>query len=114
MQIISFILLAVLALSMVMVSIFFVYVISKNMQQGRIFRRKLALSLQQLRMCKIIHALGLDFDVYLHTSTVQNINHNMSQCKNCSSTQACDEKLSQQSIELKEIEFCPVHASFPG
>lgn len=112
MQIISFILLAVLALAMLMISIFFVLLISKNMQNGRKFRQNLAQSIKQLRMTKVLKALGLDFDAYLHKLPVQQIRQNMSACKNCKTTSACDEKLNQQTIQQTEIEFCPIQDNF--
>lgn len=109
MEIISYILLAVLSLAMVMISVFFVLLFRKNMQQGREFRRNLAQSLQKLRMSKVLSALGLDTNAYLHKLSVYNIKQHMSKCENCTTTGACDEKLSQPSIQHAELEFCPIH-----
>lgn len=111
MQIISFILLAILGIAMLMISVFFVLLISKNMQNGRTFRRNLAKSIEQLRMTRVLKVLGLDFDIYLHKSTVQQITQNMSACENCQTTSVCDEKLSNASVEQVELDFCPVHSN---
>jgi hypothetical protein len=112
MEIISYILLAVLALAMTMISVFFVVLFRSNMRQGREFRRNLSQSLQQLRMSKVLSALGLDTNLYLHKLSVHNIKQHMSKCENCATTSACDEKLSQPSIQHAELEFCPIQKSF--
>ncbi len=108
MEIISYILLAILPLAMAMISVFFVVLFRKNMRQGREFRRNLAQSLQQLRLSKMLTALGLDTNLYLHKSSVHNIKQHMSKCENCSTTGACDEKLSQPTFQHAELEFCPI------
>jgi hypothetical protein len=108
MEIISLILLAVLALAMALISVFFVVLFRKNMQQGREFRKNLAQSLQQLRMSKVLIALGLDTNVYLHKVSVHNIKQQMSKCENCATSGSCDEKLAQKSIQPSDIEFCPI------
>jgi hypothetical protein len=108
MEIISYILLAILASAMTMLNVFFVLLFRKNMRQGREFRKNLAQSLQQLRMSKVLSALGLDSNAYLHKSSVHNIKQHMSKCENCSTTGACDEKLSQPTIQHVELEFCPI------
>jgi hypothetical protein len=112
MEIISYILLAILALAMTMISVFFVVLFRKNMQQGREFRRNLAQGLQPLRMSKVLSALGLDINLYLHKLSVHNIKQHMSKCENCSTTGACDEKLSQPTIQHAELEFCPIQEGF--
>jgi hypothetical protein len=112
MEIISFILLGVLGLAIVTISVFFVLIISKNMKNGRKFRRDLAQRLNQLRMTKLLTALGLDFDIYLHQVPVHKITQSMSKCESCVTTSACDEKLSQPAIQQTDIEFCPNQESF--
>jgi hypothetical protein len=109
MEIFSFILLGVLALAMTLISIFFVVLFSKNMRQGREFRKNLANALQQLRMHKVLAALGLDSNVYLHKVSVQVIQQQMSKCKNCNTTDTCDEKLSRKTVQQADIAFCPIH-----
>jgi hypothetical protein len=111
MEIISYILLATLALAMIMLSIFFVVLFRKNMRQGLEFRRNLTQNLHQLRMSKVLSALGHDTNLYLHKLSVHNINQHMSQCENCNTTDACDKKLSQPSIQHVEFEFCPIQES---
>ena len=109
MEFISYILLAVLALAMIMMSVFFVLLISKNMQNGRTFRRNLKQQLKPLRMTEVLKALGLDFDRYLHQSPVQQINQDISACKNCQTTSVCDEKISKAPAQNIDFNFCPVH-----
>jgi hypothetical protein len=111
MSIISFVLLAILGLAMATISVFFVLIIKKNRQQGRIYRRELAHNAKEVRMSKLVNALGHDFNVYLHQVPVLNIKQSMAKCQNCDTTSSCDEKLNQTTLNASEISFCPIHDS---
>ena len=107
MQIINFFLLALLALSVVLLSVFFVLLIQKNVRQGRVARQQLAQRVEGLRMSRMLKALGLDFDKYLHQVPTYRISQSMDKCESCPTTDQCDEKLKQDTIKADELGFCP-------
>ena len=99
----------VLGIVFSILALFFILLISKNMQQGKIVRQKIAQRVESLRMSKMLKALGLDFSQYLYTVPLHKINDSMNKCEQCPTTDICDEKLQQPHIEPEQIDFCPNH-----
>ena len=109
MTIISYILLAIIAIAFTLLALFFVLLISRNVREGKVVREQLALRVENLRMSKMLRALGLDFSKYLYSVPLTKISHSMNNCDKCDATDQCDEKLKQPEIKPDEIDFCPNH-----
>ena len=60
----------------------------------------------QLRLTKILVALGVDTNAYIHDEHIADIYSHMERCEDCSNTEECDDTLSKDQIEPNEIGFC--------
>lgn len=77
-----------------------------NLNAGKEFRRSLATRMDQLRLSKMITALGLDNNHYLHSQSIADIEKRIHQCSSCENTERCDEQLSEQGVTTDDIAFC--------
>ncbi len=77
-----------------------------NMKSGERFRRSLATRIDQLRLSKMLSALGIDISNYLHTQKIVDIEKHMERCSACEKTDTCDEKLAAGDINMADIDFC--------
>lgn len=107
MTVLNTIALIIIAIAFMALSIAFLLLITKNMQQGRVVRQQLAKRVESLRMSKMLRALGIDFSSYLHTVPLTKINDSMNKCENCSTLDICDDRLQQDKISPEDIDFCP-------
>jgi len=99
----------VLGIVFLVLALFFVILISKNMKQGKVVRQRLAQRVESLRMSKMLRALGLDLTQYLYTVPITKINDSMKKCEHCPTTDICDDNLQKGHLETDEIDFCPNH-----
>ena len=109
MSIISMLVLGIMALAVGILSVGFVWLISRSISQGADVRVELAQRVESLRMSKMLKKFGLDFDHYLHQVPLSQIKKSMNNCENCTTTQQCDEALKQEVVDPQAIEFCPNH-----
>ena len=107
MTVVSYIILGLIAVIIGVLAVSFVWLISRNMQQGREVREQLAERIRGLRMSKMLSALGLDFNGYLHKVPLHRISESMHNCETCPTTAQCDQVLKQESVTPQEIDFCP-------
>lgn len=77
-----------------------------NVKAGKKYRRSLAEKIDQLRLSRMLTALGVDMNTYLHTERVVDIQQQMDRCSACENTGKCDDQLSGGSISADEIGFC--------
>ena len=77
-----------------------------NMKNGRKYRQTLAKKIQQLRLNKMLTALGIDPNAYLHNEHITDIHKHMERCEACENTEECDEALSTHKLNPTEIGFC--------
>ena len=77
-----------------------------NVKAGAKYREPLAKKLHALRLNKMLSALGISTFEYLHTESVVTINEQMDRCTECSNTGECDDNLSDNSVNINEINFC--------
>ncbi|TNF92243.1 MAG: hypothetical protein EP297_13645 [Gammaproteobacteria bacterium] len=77
-----------------------------NMKVGMRFRQDLANRIHGLRLGRMLNALGIDIDSYLHSEPVVDIENQITRCTQCANTDECDEKLTSDSIKPDEIAFC--------
>ena len=77
-----------------------------NMKVGIRFREKLASRVADLRLGKMLSALGIDIDDYLHSERVTDIENHIKRCAQCANTDECDDKLADNTIKAHQIAFC--------
>jgi len=77
-----------------------------NIKAGVKYRKKIAQQLEQLRMSKMLHALGIDTTQYLHKERISEINTQMSRCSECENTDQCDEDMASGNFDPDSISYC--------
>jgi len=107
MVVINNILLILIGCAFIVLMAGFFLVITRNMRQGRVFRRGLAENLETLRMGKMLRALGIDTSSYLHLVPISQINASMKKCEDCDVTEVCDDRLQAGNLHKGAIDFCP-------
>ena len=107
MTVLSAIFVAVFAIIIVALAVLFTLLIRKNITQGRVVRKQLAKRVVPLRMNKMLAALGIDFDKYLHQVPLHRINESMDKCETCDTVEQCDQSLQKPEISTDNIDFCP-------
>lgn len=80
--------------------------IGSNVITGKTYRQALQLELANLRLNRMLAALGINRERYLHQQNTRDIHQHMQRCRDCGNTAICDEKLSAQVVDQKDIEYC--------
>ena len=97
---------SILALFMLYVLIRMSYVIMRNVIVGMEFRKNLARKVDALRLNKMLAALGIDINNYLHSERVIDIEEHIDKCSACQSTETCDDQLAKGTIQASNIDYC--------
>ena len=106
MDIISLIISVLLGISITaLIALLFIAIIF-NMKRGRRYRQALAKQVAQLRLNKMLIALGIDTNAYLHHENIADIHKHMERCEACENIEECDEALANDDINPDEIGFC--------
>lgn len=82
------------------------YTIMINLINGRKFHHALEQEFDRLRLGKMLNALGINKTAYIYQTNVNDIHKQMDSCSNCDNTSECDDKLSNEEIDITEINFC--------
>ena len=82
-----------------------------NTRAGMKYRTTLAARLEQLRLGKMLAALGIDTDSYLSRQRAVDIHQHMQRCTSCTSTQECDSRLTDENVDTETIDYCNNGAS---
>ena len=106
MDLISLIIASLLGLLISLLAALLFIAIVFNMKRGRKFRQALAKKVAQLRLNKMLIALGVDTNAYIHEEHVAEIYKHMERCEECDNTKQCDEALAKDNINPDEIGFC--------
>jgi hypothetical protein len=77
-----------------------------NLNAGKKYRKSLASGVDQLRLSKMLTALGIDVETYLHTERIVDIQQQMDLCSACDNIEKCDDQLSSGTIDAADIGFC--------
>ena len=80
--------------------------IMKSSRQGETFYQNLIDRIEQLRMHKMLQALGIDEKEYTHSNQVNEIEMHMNRCQECSNTEQCDSELENGEIKHAD-QYCP-------
>jgi len=97
---------SLLALFMLYVIVRMTYVIMRNVIVGMEFRKNLARKVDALRFNKMLAALGIDINNYLHTERVIDIERHIDKCSACQNTEICDDQLGKGPIQASNIDYC--------
>ena len=106
MDIFSLIVSSLLGLFVVLLIALLFIAIIFNMKKGRKYRQALAKKIEQLRLNKMLIALGINPNTYLHDEHITDIHKHMERCEACENTEQCDEALSANNLNPAEIDFC--------
>jgi hypothetical protein len=105
MEIVSSILEIILILMTVALGVLLPLAIVFNVKAGRKYRKQLAKNIHNLRLNKMLAALGIDTAEYLHSERVVDIHEQMTRCGECQNIETCDETLAGE-VDADKIEFC--------
>ena len=78
----------------------------RNVIVGMEFRNSLARKVDALRLNKMLAALGIDINRYLHSERVIDIEEHIDKCASCNNTETCDDQLAKGSIQASNIDYC--------
>ena len=106
MDIITVIVGGLLVLFMLYVILRMSYVIMRNVIVGMEFRKNLARKVNALRLNKMLAALGIDVNGYLHSERVLDIEEHIDRCSACQNTETCDDQLASGSVQADSIDYC--------
>jgi hypothetical protein len=96
----------ILGLFMLYVVMRMSYVIMRNVIVGMEFRKNLARQINALRLNKMLAALGIDVNSYLHQERVIDIEEQIGKCSACQNTAICDDQLAKGTIQPGNIDYC--------
>ena len=77
-----------------------------NVKAAEKYRHRLAKRVESLRLNKMLTALGIDMDAWLHSESLLDVKRQMSRCSECGNTEKCDETLSGSEVDAADIGFC--------
>ena len=80
--------------------------IMKSSQQGVAFYQNLIERITQLRMHKMLLALGVNEEQYARSNSVNEIEKHMERCRQCANTKQCDTELESGKIQHAN-QYCP-------
>ena len=106
MDIVTLVIGGILVLFMFYVIMRMSYVIMRNVIVGMEFRKHLARKVHALRLNKMLTALGIDIDAYLHSERVIDIEEHVDRCAACENTETCDDQLARGTINAATIDYC--------
>ena len=106
MDIFTLIIGSILALFVLYVIMRMSYVIMRNVIVGMEFRKSLARKVNALRLNKMLAALGIDINNYLHSERVIDIEEHIDRCAACQNTETCDDQLAKGTIQANNIDYC--------
>ena len=106
MDIVTIVVGGALALFLLYVILRMSYVIMRNVVVSMEFRKKLASKVNDLRLNRMLGALGIDINNYLHGERVIDIEQHIDKCAACENTDACDDALARGSVTVNNIDYC--------
>ncbi len=80
--------------------------IRNNVIIGRTYRQALRAELSSLRLDRMLAALGINRELYLHQQKTRDIHQHIQRCRDCDHNDICDEKLHEKSVDANDIDYC--------
>lgn len=106
MDIISVITTSLLGVIFASVIVLLLLIIIFNLSAGAEYREPLARRVQNLRLNKMLCALGIDTYKYLHKENAETIKQHVERCTECVNTTECDEEISNGNVDITNIDYC--------
>jgi hypothetical protein len=110
-NLVSIISVLLLGLLLVVFTILLPVAIIFSTRAGIKYRQALAGQLEQLRLGKMLTALGIDTDRYLSRVREVDIHKQMGRCTACANTEECDTQLTEGAVDADSIGYCNNEAS---
>ena len=85
--------------------------IRKNVLTGQSFHDSLIAQISTMRMGRMMEALGINKEKYIHLESALDINHHIDTCNACDNIDQCDEKLDQNNVRIEDIKYCDNESS---
>lgn len=95
-----------LGLALVYFIVRLMFRIRNNVIIGRTYRQALRAELSSLRLGRMLTALGINRERYLHLQNTRDINQQIQRCRDCDHTSICDEKLCEKNLDENNIDYC--------
>jgi hypothetical protein len=111
MNLVSIVPVLLLGLLLVVFTVLLPLAIVFNTRAGMKYRQGIAAQLEQLRLGKMLTALGIDRDSYLSRERVVDIREQMQRCNQCDNTVECDTRLAEGAVDTDDISYCNNEAS---
>jgi hypothetical protein len=108
---VTLIILSILAAALAYYIIMLAIRIRSNVATGLSYHDALLEQVSALRMGKMMTALGINQQRYIHQESGVDIDAQMKRCVACDNTAECDEKLAGDNIDPEHIEFCKNEAA---
>lgn len=106
MNIITLIISGMIGLLLFLFFILLLTAITFNMKAGQKYRRQVAQAVNNLRLSKMLAALGINLEKYLHSTSMVDVHQQMKNCQACQHNTQCDEELASSSISIETVHFC--------
>ena len=106
MNILTLVIAGVMTVLVIAFVLFLFVAIIFNLKAGEKYRQSLVTKLDELRLAKMLGALGIDVNSYLHQERIIDIQKQLKRCSDCENTDQCDDNLSNNKITAGDIEFC--------
>lgn len=86
--------------------VFFAIAVTFNIKAGKKYRKNLAAQVEQLRLGRMLSALGIDTAAYLHSEPGLEIRNHINRCAECRNTDTCDAELTRDEVSAENIGYC--------
>ncbi len=106
MEILSYIAYAVLSITLLAFVVLLPLAIIFNMKAGLKYREAIAARVDQLRLGRMLAALGVNVGAYVHHGRIAEIDAQIRRCAGCGNTDTCDEKLASGDVGVDNIGYC--------
>ncbi len=106
MEIVSYIVYALLGIAFLAFIVLLPVAILFNMKRGLRYRQLVAEQVERLRLARMLRALGVDVGAYVHHGRIVEIDEQMKRCAACANTKTCDEELANGKVDVGHIGYC--------
>ena len=105
-NLVSMLIIGALALVAIAFVVLLALAMAFNMRGGERYRARLAAKVDQLRLGRMLGALGIDTESYVKEMKIPDVYQQMGRCASCQNTGECDDRLEAGSIEAEALDFC--------
>jgi hypothetical protein len=106
MNIVSLLVAGMLGLMAAVFAVWLFIAIIFNLRVGIRYRKSLVEEFERLRLSRMLEALGVDVNHYLHEEAIIDIHNHMKRCGACENIAECDDRLDSGDLAADDIAFC--------